>query len=174
MTNRATPGTTDPRSREHLWRAMGVTSLASAAWVAIAGAVMVAEPWSAMARFNSVELVPAVVGLEITRAWGAMGAAVVVCLHITAYQHFADGVAPEPRAGGRSRRGVFERAVVAACAVPALYLPVSALAFGSAMVAASVGGELPAGSFFRYPFGSRSGRERDGSCARACGVRWCW
>jgi hypothetical protein len=124
----------------------------SLALIAIAGMAMVVRPWFVFSRFHAEYLIAWSVGFEITREWGAWGAALVACFHVTAFHH-AKGVmplVPDVHAGPdtRSRWPRMRSAAIAACSVPTLYLPVALLALGSAMLTARVALGLAPGAFF--------------------------
>lgn len=128
----------EPASSRHSWKGVGIASAVSVVLIVIAGLAMVVEPWSALARFDSEHLIPCLVGLQVTRVWGAWSASVVACLHLTALQHH----------GVRSRSRL-RTAIVAAGSVPVLYVPVSLLALASAMILVRVWLGLSPGTFFR-------------------------
>ena len=125
-----------------------IASGVSALLVIVAGLALVLYPWDTFRRFDAEYLIPGVVGLAVLRGWGASGAALVTCLHVTAILHgrsrhasFLDG----PPMSARRRA---TSALLAAGAVPILYLPVSALAMGSAMMTAYLGFGLRPAAFF--------------------------
>jgi hypothetical protein len=132
---------------------MLAASGASVILVVVAGTGMVAQPWFAARHFHVEYIIPWVVGLAVTRAWGAWGAAVVVCFHVTALHHsgFFTRKTPNTQGGTDELRVTWSRgrlATVAACSVPILYFPVGLLALATAMVITRAAFGLHAGDYF--------------------------
>ncbi len=132
-----------PRGRS-VWIASGVSALL----IIVAGVALVLELWISFRRFDVAYLIPWAAGMAVLRDGGASGAALVTCLHVTAILHdrlrnaSPSGAALVP---GRERVTI---ALLAGSAVPILYVPVSALALGSAMMTAYLGLGLRPAMFF--------------------------
>ncbi len=114
-------------------------------FVSGAGVVMALETASALAHFSAEAFLPSILALRVTREWGAWGAAVVVCVHVTAAQHDRQSRPADPKSRpSRSRLG---RAADAAILVPILYLPTCILALASAFLVLRLALRLPVSAF---------------------------
>jgi hypothetical protein len=109
-------------------RAIRAAVVASLTYVVLASIIILFTTRYGFRHFGTESLAARAVGLHLV-AWAASGATLVSAMHVTALQHVG---------WERVRRG--RLAVGAACAVPILYLPISALAFASAIVAARIAG----------------------------------
>jgi ABC-type transporter Mla maintaining outer membrane lipid asymmetry permease subunit MlaE len=143
MTSGAATARDEPRRSPPAWSGLGLASIVSVALVVVAGVALVIRPRFALSYFRSEHLIPFIVGLEVTRAWAPWGAAIVICLHLTALQH--RGVRGDEE---RTRWSRIQRAAIAGGLVPLAYLPVAALALASAMILTRLWLGLSPGAFF--------------------------
>jgi hypothetical protein len=110
----------------------------------MAGAATAIEPWPAMSHFQMEHMIPWLAGLAVVRGVGAPSALLVACLHVTALVHGNPSPSPSPSpALSRTRTALF-----AALSVPILYVPVTAVAMGGAMLTVYLGLGLRPSGFF--------------------------